>query len=184
MCPHLTDDFPCLTYWGRLFLADAWLLTDFIHCCNGVNSVVPFFPFQVFFCRCYKLLVLPQQLLHCFTCFTQPSSRTFWLMAYSVNSWLKAFIACNCFEWYWIAPRFYGLHFRGRSIALNENPIPFVVPEESVWEKLDVRLWRQVLRWIEHNLCFFPAKIFVRSCPIVPAWLINCCKNNVKKRSK
>jgi len=53
MCPKLTDDSPSLIYCGRLVLAYAQLLTDFIQCCNVTNSVVPFFPFQGF-CRCYK----------------------------------------------------------------------------------------------------------------------------------
>jgi hypothetical protein len=49
MCPKFTDDSPSLTHCGRLVLADAWLFTDFIQCCNVTNSIVPFFPFQGFF---------------------------------------------------------------------------------------------------------------------------------------
>jgi len=49
MCPKLTDGSPSLIYCGRLVLADAFLFTDFIECCNVANIVVPFFPFLGFF---------------------------------------------------------------------------------------------------------------------------------------
>ena len=66
------------TFCGRLVLADVWLFTDFFQCCNVTNSVVPFSPFQGFFCRCYKSGVLPQQLSQFLLVLrTGPSSRTF-----------------------------------------------------------------------------------------------------------
>jgi len=80
----------------------------FMQCCNVTNSVVPFFPFHGCFGRCYKSgatsLVLQQQLSQFLHIFTQPSSRTFWLMALSVNSvWDQGWVcvrarvcACMC----------------------------------------------------------------------------------------
>jgi hypothetical protein len=92
-CSHEWVGCKCAWLLTRVALrcrAFAWwcliVFTGLIQCCNVTNSVVPFFPFQGFFVGATSLVLQHQlsQFLH--VLHTQPSSRTFWLMALSVNS--------------------------------------------------------------------------------------------------
>ena len=77
MCPNLTDDSPSLIYCGRLVLADAWSLTDFIQCHSVSNSAVLFFPFPSFFLGATSLMLQQQLSQFSHILHTQPSSQTF-----------------------------------------------------------------------------------------------------------
>ena len=83
MCPELADDSPSLIYCGRLVQADAWLFTDFIQLSQ--TALCLYSLSKVLFVGATSLVLQQQlsQFLH--VLHTQPSSRTFWLMALSVT---------------------------------------------------------------------------------------------------